>query len=61
MKFNLKTLRTIKGLNQQKASEMLNVSISTISSWENGKTYPDAMEIKRIEQLYDTKFEDILF
>lgn len=61
MKFNLKTLRLIKGINQQKASEMLNVSISTISSWENGKTYPDAMEIKRIEQLYDTKFEDILF
>lgn len=61
MKLNLKSLRHINGLNQQKAAEKLNVSISTISSWENGKTYPDAMEIKRIEKLYDTKFEYILF
>ena len=61
MVLNLKMLRHFHGLNQQKAAEKLNVSISTISNWENGKSYPDAMEIKRIEKLYDTKFEDILF
>lgn len=61
MKFNLKTLRLIKGLSQNDASKELNISISKLARWENGNTYPDAMEIKRIEQLYDTKFEDILF
>ena len=41
MSENLKRLRKEKGLTQVELAEKLNLSQSTIASWENGKRRPD--------------------
>ncbi|WP_236560362.1 helix-turn-helix domain-containing protein [Streptococcus halichoeri] len=37
------------------------MSVSKLSNWENAKTFPDAIEINKIEKLYDVNYSDIIF
>ena len=49
-KMTLKALRVNSGLSQESAAKKLGVSPSTLSKWENAKSFPDAIEIGRIEE-----------
>jgi transcriptional regulator with XRE-family HTH domain len=60
-KMTLKALRANSGLSQESAAKKLGVAAATLSKWENAKSFPDAIEIGRIEELYNTSYNDIIF
>lgn len=61
MKLTLKALRINKGYNQEKAAALIGVSVETISNYEKGLTYPDIPVLKKIEEVYETKYDNINF
>lgn len=61
MQVTLKAARINAGLTQKEAAKELNVSKDTISNWERGQSFPDVMDIKRIEKLYRVMYADIIF
>jgi transcriptional regulator with XRE-family HTH domain len=56
---NLKRLRLSRHLTQMQLAEKLNVSQSTITSWENGKRRPDLDFIPVIAEFYGVSINDI--
>ena len=61
MPITLKAARVNKGLTQEEAGKLLGVSIYTISNWERGETFPDAMQILKIQDAYEVKYDDLIF
>lgn len=61
MKLTLKALRINKGYNQEKAASLIGVSVETLSNYEKGITYPDIPVLKKIEEVYETKYDNINF
>ena len=61
MPFTLKQLRNIKGLSQKEAAEKLGVSEITLANYEKGIRQPTAPTIKKIMEVYETTFDDIIF
>ncbi|WP_459446211.1 helix-turn-helix transcriptional regulator [Ligilactobacillus salivarius] len=60
-KITLKVLRVSSNMTQAEVAEKLSISPSTWSKWENGKSYPDVIEIKKIEKLFNIGYSDIKF
>lgn len=60
-KMTLKALRANSGLSQETAAKKLGIASSTLSKWENAKSFPNAVEISKIEKLYNTNYNDIIF
>lgn len=61
LKITLASARVNAGLNQKEAALELGVSNKTLSSWENGESFPDAMQIKKICELYGVPYDNIKF
>ena len=61
MKLTLKALRINNNLTQLEASKKLGISEYTLNNYENYKSYPDVPVIKKILQLYNVNFDDVLF
>lgn len=57
----LKAARVNKGLTQDDACKILNVSKKTLGSWESGKTFPKQPAIEKMCELYGVKFDQIRF
>lgn len=60
-KITLKALRANKGVTLSQAAKDLNVSKTTLSSWENAITYPRVNELPKIEKYYNMKYDKINF
>lgn len=60
-KITLKAIRANANLTQTEVADKLNISPSTWSKWENGKSYPDVVEIEKIEKLFNIGYSDIKF
>ncbi|NME23708.1 helix-turn-helix transcriptional regulator [Lactobacillus salivarius] len=60
-KITLKAIRANANLTQAEVAEKLDISPSTWSKWENGKSYPDVVEIEKIEKLFNIGYSDIKF
>lgn len=58
MKLTLKQWRMLNDWSLEKSAEMLGVSRLTVFNWEHGKTYPNAKNIKAIEDAYNIKWSD---
>ena len=56
----LKKARLEKKLTQENVANILNVSRSTISSWEVGRSYPDLDNLVSISNLYDVSLDNLL-
>lgn len=56
----LKTARLEKKLTQENVANILNLSRSTISSWEVGRSYPDLDNLVAISNLYDVSLDNLL-
>lgn len=61
LKISLKSARVNAGYSQKNASTLLGVSNKTLSSWENGTTVPKADVIDKICELYNVKYDNIIF
>lgn len=60
-KMTLKMLRVRDNLTQEVAAKALGISPSTLSKWETGKSFPDVLDINKIENLYRINYNDIIF
>lgn len=60
-RMTLKAARVNKGYTQEQAAELLRVSKDVVSNWERFITYPDVKDVKKIEQVYDVSYNDIIF
>lgn len=56
----LKKLRTERGLSQRKLAELMFVTRSTVSRWENGNRLPDAAMISRLSKCLDVDVNTLL-
>ena len=56
----LKQARNEKGLTQEQAAELLNVSRQTISNWENNKSYPDIISVINMSDIYAVSLDHFL-
>jgi transcriptional regulator with XRE-family HTH domain len=54
-------LRVRDNLTQEAAAKALGISPSTLSKWESGKSFPDVLDINKIENLYRINYNDIIF
>lgn len=61
MAMTLKAIRTNLGMTQYEAAKLLGVESRTLSSWENGRTFPNVPQIRKIESEYGVKYDDINF
>ena len=61
IKISLASARVNAGLTQKEAAETLGVSNKTLCSWENGKSFPDALQIEKICELYGVPYDNIIF
>lgn len=61
VKMTLKAARVNAGLGQKEAASLLKISNSTLSAWENGRSFPNAEKIKAICETYDVSYNDLNF
>lgn len=61
MKWTLKSIRTNLNLNQQEMAEKLGISRETYQNYENYKTFPDIPIVKKIIEISNVDFNDIIF
>ena len=61
MKLTLKAARVNKGLTQKDAAKLMGVSRNVISNRERQISFPDVLQVKRIEEVYGLKFQEIIF
>ena len=57
---NLRALRCGKGLTQEQAAELLDVSKRSVSRWENGITWPDIAFLPRLASFYGVSVDALL-
>ena len=60
-KITLRAARINAGFSQEDAASLLQISTKTLSSWENGITFPSAKKIECLCALYDVSYDDIIF
>ena len=61
MKLTLKAARVNKALTQKDAAKLMGVSRNVISNWERQISFPDVLQVKRIEEVYGLQFQEIIF
>ncbi len=61
MAITLKAARMNKGYDQNQAAKLIGISTDTLSNYERGKTFPDIPVLKRIEEVYGIKYDEINF
>jgi transcriptional regulator with XRE-family HTH domain len=61
MKLTLKAIRVNKNMTQEEAAKLLGISVDTLGNYERGATFPDVPVIKKIEEVYETNYNDINF
>lgn len=55
----LKQYRLSKGLSQEKAAELLDVSRQAVTKWENNQTTPSMDNLMALSSLYDVPLEEL--
>ena len=59
MKVSIKALRVNAELSQQEAADKIGVAPRTLQNWENGATYPTAVQLVSICSVYNCTMADI--
>ncbi len=61
MSLTLKAARVNKGLTQREASKEIGVTEDTLGNWERAKSFPNVLQIRRIEEVYGVSYNDLIF
>lgn len=56
----IKQYRTTKGLTQAGLAEKLSISRKAVSSWENGRSFPNFSTIIQLSKVFGIKVDDLL-
>ena len=59
--YTLRTARDRLGLTQKEAAKKLGISDDVLSNYERGKTYPNIPMLKKIEEVYQVEYDQLLF
>jgi hypothetical protein len=51
----------MRGYTQAEAAKLIGISPDTLSNYECGKSYPDIPVLKKIEEVYQISYNDIIF
>ncbi len=57
---NYKAFRTKAGMTAQEVATKIGVSISTLFSWESGKTSPDSVYVAQLAELYGCTADELI-
>lgn len=60
MQLTLKAARANAKLTQREAAEKIGVTVDTISNWERGKSFPNAIQIRRLELVYGVSYDALI-
>ena len=58
--YNVKRLRTQKGLTQTAVAEAIHVTPQAVSRWETGACYPDLESLINLAVYFDVRVDDLL-
>ena len=58
---NLKELRKAKGLTQEQVAQQIGLTRQALSSYESGRTRPDAETLMKLAEIYSTDLDGILY
>lgn len=61
MQITLRAARANAAMTQREVATRLGVTVDTVGNWERGKSFPDALQIRKIEEIYHVKYDDIIF
>lgn len=61
MRITLKAARANARLTQQEAADKIGVTVDTIGNWERAKSFPNALQIRRIEEIYGVPYDGLIF
>lgn len=61
LQLTLEAARVNAGLTQADAAERLGITRPTLRSWEKRKTFPNAIQIEKIEKVYGIEAAHIRF
>ena len=59
--FTLRAARIVNELTQRQAAKILGISANTLSGYENYRSYPDVVVLKRMEELYGIPYANLKF
>ena len=48
-------------MTQQEAADKIGVTVDTIGNWERAKSFPNALQIRRIEEIYGVPYDGLIF
>lgn len=48
-------------MTQKDAAKLIGITVETLANYEKGKTYPDIPILKKIEDTYDVKYNQLIF
>ncbi len=60
-KYSLKNIRELRKLTQAEAAKLLGISVDTLGNYERGKSYPDIPTLRKIEEVYEVEYSQIIF
>lgn len=60
-KLPFKALRAIKGMSQKQVAESVGVNRMTYASWERYDTYPDAMQLVKLSEVFECSMDTFYF
>lgn len=61
VKMSLAAARVNAGLSQKQAAQEMSISNKTLCNWENGRAYPNALQIAKLCALYGVPYDCIIF
>lgn len=59
MPISLKAARVNAKYKQKEVAKLININPSTLSSWENDHSVPDAIQLRKLCELYNVTMDDI--